>query len=160
MAERLTVAYAERSKLAGLAASSAGTRAVVAHPIHDLAAQTLSALGGNASDFAARQLTTKIASNADLIITMTRTHRDRVLELAPRQLKKTFTLAEAAQLASRFKPQSIAELAEVRPHLAAVQSPDIADPIGQGQKVFANVGQQISELLPPIIALCRATLAE
>ena len=94
------------------------------HPIHNLAAQVLRDLGGETTDFAARQFTPKIAVSADLIITMTRTHRDRVLELAPRQLKRTFTLAEASQLAGRFMPQNITELAALRPQLAADQAPD------------------------------------
>lgn len=159
MAERLAIAYADRMGSVGLTVSSAGTRAVVSHPIHDLAAQVLSELGGNASGFAARQLTPKVASSADVVITMTRAHRDRVLELAPRQLKKTFTLAEAAQLCGSFNPQSVAELASLRPQLRPSQAPDIPDPIGEGPVVFANVGQQIADLLPPILELCRISSA-
>lgn len=159
MAERLARAYGDELDVTGFEVSSAGTRAVVGHPIHDLAVQVLDALGGTTTGFAARQLTPKIALNADLVITMTRTHRDRVLELAPRQLKRTFTLAEASQLARRFEPQGIDELAALRSQLTADQSPDVPDPIGQGWEVFATVGQQISELLPPIVELCRSSLA-
>lgn len=156
MAERLAAVYGRQLQLSGLHVSSAGTRAVVSHPIHDLAAQVLHRLGGDTADFAARQLTSKIASSADLVVTMSWSHRDRVLELAPRQLRRTFTLTEAAQLASRFNPQAVTELADLRPQLAADQATDIQDPIGQTPEVFANVGQRISELLPPIIELCRA----
>ena len=81
---------------------------------HD-AALVLEKLGGDASDFAARQLTSRIASDADLILTMTRAHRDTVLELAPRQLHRTFTLSEAALLASECDAQSVADLAAFRP---------------------------------------------
>ncbi|BBY17614.1 arsenate reductase/protein-tyrosine-phosphatase family protein [Mycolicibacterium litorale] len=155
MAERLAVAYLTRARLSGVLVSSAGTRAVVGHPIHDLAAQVLSDLGGETTDFAARLLTPKIASNADLVITMSRYHRDRVLEMAPRQLKKTYTLAEAAELVTEFGPTSIAGLARFRPLLAGDQAPDIPDPIGQGPEAFAKVGRQIVDLLPPIMDLCR-----
>ncbi|MGE2715291.1 low molecular weight phosphatase family protein [Mycolicibacterium litorale] len=155
MAERLAAAHFAEAGLSGFVMSSAGTRAVVGHPIHDLAAEVLRDLGGETSLFAARQVTPKIASSADLVITMTRRHRDLVLELAPRQLKRTFTLGEASQLASRFAPQDITELATLRPRLTADQISDIPDPIGQAPEIFAKVGQQISGLLPPLIELCR-----
>ncbi|KUI25662.1 hypothetical protein AU196_22960 [Mycobacterium sp. IS-1742] len=156
MAERLAAAAGAQLELSGLQVSSAGTRAVISHPIHEHAAQVLNRLGGDTADFAARQLTPKIASNADLVLTMTRFHRDRVLELAPRQLRRTFTLTEAAQLVSIFNPHAVADLADLRPQLVAEQAPDVQDPIGQSPEVFAKVGQQIADLLPPIIKLCRS----
>jgi protein-tyrosine phosphatase len=86
---------------------------------------------------------------------MTRAHRDKVLELAPHRLYKTFTLSEAARLASEHNARNVADLAELRPHLAAHELTDIADPIGQGAEHFAMVGSQIVDLLPPILELCR-----
>ncbi|WP_006247603.1 protein-tyrosine-phosphatase [Mycolicibacterium tusciae] len=154
-AERLAVAQAVRSKVSGFSASSAGTRAVIAHPIQREAALVLEDLGGDASDFAARQLTSRIAAAADLVLTMTRAHRDTVLELAPHQLRKTFTLTEAARLASDCNARSVAELALLRPRLAGQGIPDIADPIGQSAQVFMTIGSQIADLLPPILDLCR-----
>jgi len=136
-------------------ASSAGTHAVIAHPIHHDAALVLEKLGGDVSDFTARQLTSKIASDADLVLTMTRAHRDTVLELAPRQLHKTFTVSEAARLATDYNARTVADLADLRPQLGTRESPDIADPIGRGAHVFAMVGSQIAGLLPPIVELCR-----
>jgi protein-tyrosine phosphatase len=135
-------------------ASSAGTRAVIAHPIHHHAAVVLKTLGGDASNFAARQLTPRIASDADLVLTMTRAHRDAVLELAPRQLQRTFTLSEAARLASEHA-RNIADLAGLRPQLAAHEVTDISDPIGQSAEHFATVGSRIADLLPSILELCR-----
>jgi protein-tyrosine phosphatase len=128
---------------------------LVAHPIHHDAAVVLEKLGGVASNFAARQLTSRIASDADLVLTMTAAHRDVVLELAPHQLRRTFTLSEAARLVSACDARNIADLATLRPHLAAHELPDIADPIGQGKESFATVGSQIAELLPPILELCK-----
>ena len=155
MAERLAAAYNARFKVPDFSASSAGTRALVAHPIHDDAAHVLKKLGGDSSNFAARQLTSKIASGADLVLTMTRAHRDAVLELAPRQLHRTFTLSEAARLVSECSARNVADLAALRPHLAAQELPDIPDPIGQSAEFFAMVGSQIADLLPPILELCR-----
>ena len=103
MAERLAAAHSAQFQIPDFRASSAGTRAVTAHPIHHDAAVVLEKLGGNVSNFAARQLTSKIASDADLVLTMTRAHRDTVLEFAPHKLHSTFTLSEAGQLASVSK---------------------------------------------------------
>lgn len=137
--------------------SSAGTAAVIAHPIHADAAMVLQGLGGDPSDFAARQFTAKIGTDADLILVMTAKHRDRVLELCPQKLSRTFLLSEAARLASDFGAESISDLAGLRMRLNPDERPDIADPIGQSREVFQAVGTEIAELLPPIIGLCRGS---
>ena len=155
IAERLAAAYAARCQVPELRTSSAGTRAVIEHPIHRDAALVLEKLGGDVSNFAARQLTSRIASDADLVLTMTQAHRDAVLELAPRQLHRTFTLTEAARLASEDSAQKVADLAALRPHMAAHEVQDISDPIGRSTEIFEMVGSQIADLLPPILALCR-----
>ncbi|MCH9730101.1 MAG: low molecular weight phosphatase family protein, partial [Actinomycetia bacterium] len=154
-AERLATSYAARSGIPDLIASSAGTRAVIGHPIHQNAAAVLERLGGDASNFAARQLTAKIASAADLVVTMTKAHRDAVLELAPNKLHKTFTMIEAARLIAECKAKTVKDLSTLRPQLAAGETLDIDDPIGQDLEVFSRVGSQIAELLPPILELCR-----
>jgi protein-tyrosine phosphatase len=151
------VAHGAKLKIPGFVASSAGTRAVTAHPIHERAASVLEGLGGDPTNFAARQLTPRIASEADLILTMTRAHRDRVLELAPRLLRRTFTLTEAARLAAEAEVGTVNELAGLRPRLSTQDSPDVPDPIGLDAEVFAAVGMQIAELLPPILEVCLRT---
>jgi protein-tyrosine phosphatase len=158
--ERLAAAYAAKHGIPDFTASSAGTRAVIGHPIHPDSAIILGKLGGDASNFAARQLKSKIATAADLIITMTSAHRDIVLEAAPRQLKRTFTITEAARLASLDGADTLADLAALRPHLLANETSDIPDPIGQSPEVFAVIGDQIAELLPPILEVCRRSLRE
>lgn len=132
---------------------------MIGHPMYRNAADVLEKLGGTASNFAARQLTTRMASDADLILAMSRSHRDAVLELAPRQLHRTFTLHEAAHLAADANALSIADLAALRPRIAPHFLPDIPDPIGQSEDVFARIGSQIAELLPPIVELCRRSSA-
>jgi protein-tyrosine phosphatase len=157
-AERLAAAYAALHEIPDLRAFSAGTRAVIAHPIHKDAARVLEQMGTDTSGFSARQLTSKIASTADLIITMAGNHRDIVLEAAPRQLQRTFSLAEASRLASLEDAETLADIARLRPRLATKDKPDIPDPIGQSPEVFAAVGAQIAGLLPPIMELCRRTI--
>ena len=154
IAERLAVACGG-GQIPGFTATSAGTRAVVGHAIHQDAAHVLEQLGANASDFAARLLTHKIASSADLVITMTREHRDIVLEAAPRQIHRTFTLSEAAYLAADPSVLTLSDPAERRPLMTAGNMPDIPDPIGQSPAVFATVGSQIDALLRPVLLLCK-----
>jgi protein-tyrosine phosphatase len=159
MAERLAVLFAERLQVPNFTASSAGTRALVGHPIHQESVRVIEKLGGDASNSGARRLTTKIASGADLILTMTREHCDIALETAPRQLRRTFTLAQAARLVTEFAPANVADLGTLRPHLAADERWDIGDPIGQSPEFFAEIGAQIAGLLPPILELCQRSAA-
>lgn len=149
-AERLLVALAAANGLQDIQASSAGTRAVIGHPVHPEAATVLARLGGDPSDFAARQLTAKIAVAADLILTMTRAHRDAVLELAPHRLHRTFTLAEASRLISEHGARTVPDLAARRSLLTVDELLDIPDPIGQSPEIFAETGSQIAHLVPSI----------
>lgn len=151
------MAYAARLDIPHFSAASAGIRAVIGHPIHPEAALVLQKLGGETSDFAARQLTPKIAAGADLVLTMTRAQRDAVLEFAPRHLHRTFTLGSAARLVTQFAARDIADLAALRPQLATNELFDIPDPIGQKADFHATVGSQIARLVPPILKLCQST---
>jgi protein-tyrosine phosphatase len=153
--ERLAAALNAQDPIEGFRASSAGTRAVIGHPVHAEAARVLVELGGDPADFAARQLKPAIATEADLVLAMTREHRDAVLEIAPRQLRRTFTLAEAAALITGFDPADVGELASLRSQLRAEQIPDVPDPIGRDPEVFDRVGAQIAELVAPIVEFCR-----
>ncbi|WP_448407243.1 arsenate reductase/protein-tyrosine-phosphatase family protein [Mycolicibacterium sp. XJ647] len=155
IAERLAIAFAAQLEIPDFNASSAGIRAVIGHPIQPDAALVLQQLGGDASNFAARQLTSRIASDADLVLTMTTAHRDAVLELAPRQLHRTFTLSGAARLVSEFHARKVDDLAALRPHLHGDKQLDIPDPIGQSAEFHATVGSQIAELLPSALSLCQ-----
>ena len=128
---------------------------MITHPIQREAARVLERLGGDVRNFAARQITSKLVSDAGLVLTMTKAHRQVVLELAPQKLHRTFTLSEAARLTTEFNAQSVSDLAELRPRLASSELLDVRDPIGQGPDLFAEVGLQIAELVPPIIELCR-----
>lgn len=143
-----------------LRASSAGTRAVIGHPMHPESAEVLRRLGGDPKGFVARQLKPAIAADADLILTMTTMHRDYVLEYAPRQLRRTFTLTEAVRLITEFEPESVEDLAGLRSHLGSGGVVDIPDPIGQTPEVFAQVGSQIADLVRPVVDFCRRASLE
>ena len=95
LAERLLT-----SRLAGaeVRVASAGVHAVVGAPMDALAAAELTRLGGDPSEFEARQLTASMATEADLVLTATRDIRSQVVATAPAALKRTFTLLELAAL--------------------------------------------------------------
>src|SRR3954471_20606899 len=80
---------------------SAGTRAVVDSAMHPDSALVLRGFGAEAGDFRARQFEERMAADADLVLTMTRSHRRDVLHHAPRALSRTFTLREAADLVAQ-----------------------------------------------------------
>ncbi|MEO3760967.1 low molecular weight phosphatase family protein [Mycobacterium sp. B14F4] len=154
-AERLAMEYVARSHIQSvLTASSAGTRAMVGHPIQPFAARVLTKLGGDPYNFAARQITPRTAASADLVITMTRSHRDDVLELVPRRLDRVFSLLETARLVSDCSARTIEDLAAFRPLLPTHTQFDIPDPMGRDETYFELVGSQIADHLPPILELC------
>ena len=128
---------------------------MVAQPIHQNAAIVIERLGGDASNFAARRLTPKVAAVADLVLTMTKEHRDSVLKVVPHKLHRTFTLVEASRLVTLHGADNVDALANLRSQVADHDSLDIPDPIGRSLEVFASVGAQIAELLPPVLELCR-----
>ncbi len=98
MAERLLQAGLDQVLPGGFKVRSAGTRAMVGDPIQPLSAEIITAYGGNALHFAARQLTPGILRDTDLVLTMSTAHRGEVLKLDPSLLKRTFTIREFARM--------------------------------------------------------------
>ena len=82
LAERLAARWA--AELLGPRAGevttlSAGTAATAGEPMEERSARALSELGGDPRGVAARILTPADVESADLVLTMTREHRRRVL---------------------------------------------------------------------------------
>jgi protein-tyrosine phosphatase len=150
-AERLAVAYAHEGGL-DLTASSAGTHGLTGHAMDSTAAAVLHQLGGESSGFVARRVTPKITETADLILTMTARHRDDVLAIAPRKLRKTFTLLEAVALVSASGATTVDEIADARAR-TPVTDLDIEDPYRNSPDVYERIGQQIADALPAILRL-------
>ncbi|MDQ3735311.1 MAG: protein tyrosine phosphatase [Actinomycetota bacterium] len=175
-AERLTLAYseAERDALGGvLTARSAGTSAVVGRPMESSASLVLKGLGGTPDGFIARQLAEEDVHAADLVFTMTRSHRAAVLQMAPRMMSRTFTLREAAALLRAADGTLLAhepdldsrgrQLAATLTRLRAArivqrdrQRDDITDPIGGDLEKFQRVGDAIAASLLPLLGALSA----
>jgi protein-tyrosine-phosphatase len=138
---------------------SAGTHAVVGSGVHPQSAAVLTALGGNSVGFASRQLTDDMAVNADLTLGLTRAHRRSVLKRAPRGLARSFTLLEAADLASRVPEDAdlsgatfadrcrslVRQMAAVRARRASDVHDDIPDPVGESAAFHEEVGDAIAD---------------
>ena len=96
---------------------------------------------------------------------MTRHHRRTVLGLAPRGLRRTFTLLEAADLLRGVEVRDLVRLplAErtrglclrldaARAHRASTSADDIEDPIGRRAAVHGQVAATIDAALRPVLA--------
>ena len=130
--------------------SSAGLRAMVGDPINDFSAAELRRLGGDPEDFFATQVTSQRVTDADLVLTATRDLRSRVLEEAPRALKRTFTIREFAALASNgveheriSGPRDLVSQAALWRGSAQILEYDVRDPIGRS----ADVHREVADVL-------------
>ncbi|WP_167762079.1 hypothetical protein [Blastococcus sp. CT_GayMR20] len=171
-AERLGRAWLEETlgqDVGILHVASAGTRAVVGSAMHPDSALVLRGFGVEAGDFRARQLRAEHVDRADLVLTMTRAHRNAVLTLAPRAMARTFALREAAALLSRSEEADVPEvefsgapsgerarqvvqrLTTARRHRASDEGDDIRDPIGQPVEVHEEVAELIVAALLPLL---------
>jgi protein-tyrosine phosphatase len=112
--ERLLLARLRASltvtEAARFAVSSAGTWALSGEPMSAEAAETLVALGGDPSGFAARDLDPSTLAGADLILTAAREHRGLVVGSEPRVADRTVTVREFARL---LGPVTVDEVAQV-----------------------------------------------
>ncbi|MCF6745190.1 low molecular weight phosphatase family protein [Blastococcus sp. KM273128] len=175
IAERLARAHIDAHLGAAAAAiglESAGTRAAVGKPMDPSAARVLAELGGRSDGFRARQLTATLVRQADLVLTLTRQHRQSVLELTPGALRRTFTLAEAAALIpfAAVDPHPAPSLPERGTVLVAAlnaararrpgidrDNDDIADPVGRPVGVHRTTAAVINDRLTPVLSMLCAT---
>ena len=168
VAEGLAVAWLARASAAGAAdvvVRSAGTNAPVGEPMDRRSAAALTRLGGDPTGLRATALTDRLADEADLVLTMTRRHRRAVLELAPRGLRRTFTLLEAAGLLRSVEVRDLAgmplgvrarelglRLDAARAHHRSTEADDIEDPIGRRAAVHDEVADAIGRALEPVLS--------
>jgi protein-tyrosine phosphatase len=156
--------------------SSAGTGAVTGQPMEDQARALLEANGYAAEGFLARDLTTALVADADLVLTATRAHRGKVMTLHPKAVRYTFTFREFAHLASGLTDAELAGPAAAQPtardHLLRVAGlvtgqrgigapladadADVVDPYRRPSQVFEEMTAQIMGSLPAVVrALAR-----
>lgn len=170
VAERLLQAGLDQVLRGGFEVRSAGTRAMVGSPIQPLSADIIRTYGGTPDDFAARQLTQKILREADLVLTMSSSHRGEVLQLDASLLKRTFTIREFARMVTALEERgdaspsdsNYAQLWRELParassvrHLvlaAEASDNDVADPYKRGPEAYQRMED---ELAPAILRILR-----
>jgi protein-tyrosine phosphatase len=127
--------------------SSAGVLALVGEPMDSAAADQLRRLGGQPDGFVSRQVESRMVERADLVLTATRQLRSRLLEEAPRALKRVFTVREFSALVTsgplrERRPTSTADLVERAASWRGsleIEHYDVPDPIGQSQAFHRDV---------------------
>lgn len=170
VAERLLQAGLDQVLPGGFEVRSAGTRAMVGSPIQPLSADIIRTYGGTPDEFAARQLTSKILRESDLVLTMASHHRGEVLQLDASLLKRTFTIREFARMVTALQERGDASpsgsdytqqwrelparASSVRHLVLAAEASDndVADPYKQGADAYLRMED---ELAPAILRILR-----
>ncbi|WP_030269313.1 hypothetical protein [Streptomyces sp. NRRL B-24484] len=89
----------------GIGVGSAGTLARPGLPMPPRTAAVLEELGGTAGAFTTRRLTAALVASADLVLGLTREHRDAAVRLHPAALRRCFALEEFVRLAGAVPPE-------------------------------------------------------
>lgn len=150
----------------GIKVTSAGTRALVGHPMDPGSRAQLAAEGGCAERFRARQLTVDLVAGADLILASAREHRSAAARMHPSALRKAITLRDFADLLEGITSTDVrargepgtwvsqvlkAALARRAVVPARQDTIDILDPIGRPQHAFKEMAAQVDDALRIVI---------
>jgi len=149
-------AYAEAAARArtpaSLAFSSAGTHALVGHPI-DPAMVNFTPDPKMATRHRARQLSRGILVNSDLVLAMEREHRRYLLDEWPDQSRKVFVLGHAArELACLPDEVTLGGLVEyLWRNRTSVPGDAVSDPYGRGDEAARAAARAIGGHLDSIL---------
>lgn len=147
-----------------IAVASVGTRALVGEPINISMAHLLEQSGIDSSLFTAREATDATLREADLVLGMTRQHRSAAVALAPRLVRRAFTLRELARIAETLELTHDASASmgarlrvlvdEASRHRSPVTADldDIADPYRRDQNAYEKAFEEIRESIDTIVA--------
>jgi protein-tyrosine phosphatase len=144
--------------------SSAGTHALVGHPIAEPMTALLQQAGVDPEPFQGRRLSEKMLKDANLVLTMTRAQRGLVVELWPAAVRRAFTLREFARLLGWLDPSALplgtpAERLRAAIPLATAKrgrertppaEDDVVDPFRRSNAVYAESFTQIKSAVDSI----------
>lgn len=152
--------------------ASAGVEAPDGQPMDADSYRAALELGGDADLLGAhlsRPLDAAEVGDADLVLTLSRWQRKKVLARAPRVLRRTFTLPEAAALLDIADVGGVADLpleqraSELAVRLNAARarrrvsdSDDVRDPIGRRFEEHRRTAERIAADLRPLAAVLLA----
>ncbi len=127
---------------------SAGINALDNMPASAEAVEVMRRAGIDLSGHRAQRLTKELVTAADLVVTMTRRHKEAVLAMAPEAGKKVFTLRELAwkSPAARQGINGDAPGGEAAGENQREQG-DIADPFGGDIETYETCAREIKECL-------------
>ena len=117
--------------------TSAGTGALEGAPASPEAIEAMDERGIDLREHRARRFTSLLGVEADLVLTMTAAHRERVLQLLPELEGRVFTLKDAAR---RFGAATAGDPGD-----------DIADPIGGPLDVYRQTAAEIEKNLRALL---------
>jgi low molecular weight protein-tyrosine phosphatase len=144
---------------------SAGTHALVGHPISEPMAALIRQAGVEPKPFAARDLSEQMLKEANLILTMTRVQRGLVVELWPAAVRRTFTLREFARLLSWVDPSGLPQgtpaerlraaiplaVAERGRKRRSADEDDVIDPFRLSEAVYVESFAQIRTAVNAVV---------
>ncbi|WP_462418557.1 arsenate-mycothiol transferase ArsC [Kytococcus sp. Marseille-QA3725] len=136
---------------AGLRFASAGTMALVGHPMDADMAHELRQRGGDPEGFEARQVALGILRETDLVLTMERRHKAYVVEEVPGLTRRTHTLGHFVRLVDELAargplpagPELVEAVSGLR--LPSSRSESVDDPYRRGPEVAARVSEQLTD---------------
>jgi len=154
---------------------SAGVHAESDEPMHPRAAALLRGRGCDPDAFRSRRLTRDLIETSDLVLCATREHRSTVVGLAPRALRRAYTIREFGRLTSAVRRADL-PLGKVRPageflasaawaarctgRVVPASLDDLTDPVEQGREEFETCAAMIEDALSAPMSLlaqaCRA----
>lgn len=153
---------------------SAGTHALVGHPMDQRSSFRLNEAGVSSEGFIAKQITTDSTNGVDLVLALTDKHRNSVVASNPKLLKRTFTLREFAAVIDGLEASPINSLpqgtdiatvegrwadllskAQLARHTARKNLDghlDVTDPFRRSDDVY---DQMVDEMLPALRTIVR-----
>lgn len=168
LVERVLQARLDEAAPGAFEIRSAGTNALAGHGMTAEIAAIAGDLGGSDAGFISRQLTGQVLAGQDLVLALTREHRAKVLEIAPRLLRRTFTLREFGRMVRFVTAQSaksewagrpydrwqqlLPAAASVRHQILADQDEDdVVDPFRRDEAVHQEMVSQIAPALESLV---------
>lgn len=147
--------------------SSAGTHALEGHQMTEQNQRIAESNGAVYSyEHRARQLTSDMIKNSDLVLALSREHRSYIVNLVPRASRYTFTLREFGRLAAAFshQPNSVIQkditpegirnaiqgATKLRGTLPLLDNPTEDDVVDPYRKKRAIYEQSAAQLLPSV----------
>jgi protein-tyrosine-phosphatase len=138
MAEGLLKKRLKELGKTGITVRSAGVRAIDGYPPMSETIDAMKAQGVDLAGFKSTSITDELIREADLILAMTRAHKDEITQRVPEAASKTFLLREYGRAEGGAEPDD----------------PDVPDPIGlpfSGYKVCIDIIKEEIERVAKIL---------